>query len=287
MPDSKSLMRSFLLLLAFCFFLFFPIKTSVFAGDVVINEFVPDSNPEWVEFYNASSSAEFLKTYWLDDDTDFVSDAGNSSKKLLTDLNIVNSSYSYIEMVSVLNNAGDFVVLFNSGGAIVDQYQYNSNPGSGVSIGRNPDRSGSFLILVSSTKGLPNSGPQPTVTPTLMPTATPTPTNSPTNTPTPKPPTSTPTPTLVKATPTLVTQALSAVTPSGEVLAEEASFSSPTPASSISNLTDEVKASFFGSHLPQVLIAVGGLFLLISGGSLLLPKIRRYNMKSEETSNLE
>lgn len=47
-------------------------------AQVVIDEFVVRPNPEWVEFYNASGSAEYLRGYWLDDDRDFASDTGSS-----------------------------------------------------------------------------------------------------------------------------------------------------------------------------------------------------------------
>lgn len=144
-------------------FLWFP--SNIFA-QVVINEFLPDASPEWVEFYNSSDSAEYIKSYYLDDDTDFTSDAGSSSKKVLSELNISNVTFPYIEISSFLNNSGDFVVLFNSDGALIDQYQYSSNPGSGVSIGRYPDRTGSFDVLSSPTKGTANSAPVPTSTPT-------------------------------------------------------------------------------------------------------------------------
>lgn len=163
-------------------------------AQVVINEFVPDANPEWVEFYNASESAEFLKDYWLDDDTSFEVDSGSSSKKSLVSLDTTNPSYPFIEVSSFLNNGGDFVVLFSPEGGIVDQFQYTSNPGDNVSIGRSPDATGDFLILSSPTKGAPNAGPQPTPTPSPAPTPTPSPSQKPAATPKPTVSAATPTP---------------------------------------------------------------------------------------------
>lgn len=145
-------------------------------AQVVINEFVPNFSTEWVEFYNSSSSAEYLKSYYIDDDTDFNSDTGSSAKKQLTGLITASATFPYFELSSVFNNSGDYVVLFDEGGNLVDKYQYTSDPGNGVSIGRYPDGSGSFYILTSATKGLTNSSPTPTSTPT------PTPTPSPANT---------------------------------------------------------------------------------------------------------
>ena len=43
---------------------------------VVINEFVANGTPEWVEFHNAPASADFIKNYFLDDDVDFALDSG-------------------------------------------------------------------------------------------------------------------------------------------------------------------------------------------------------------------
>ncbi len=169
----------------------FSIALKDISAQVVINEFMVTPNPEWVEFYNASASAEYIKNYWIDDDNKFADDTGNSGKKLLSGLNTDNSSYPYFELNSFLNNPGDDVVLFDQDGNQVDFYHYSSNPGDGISMGRSPDNSGSFTILNSATKGSANSGPKPD------PTSTPEPTDTPTKTPT-SVPTSKPTPTIKK-----------------------------------------------------------------------------------------
>lgn len=211
---------------------FLLVASPVFAADVVLNEFVADpgtGGDEWVELYNASDSAEFLKSYYLDDDTSFESDSGNSSKKLLSSLNTSNSLYPFIVLSSAMfNNEGDSVVVFDSVGNIVDQYTYSTNPGDNVSIGRNPDHSGAFIVLSSATQGGPNAPPLPTPTPTALPTPTSSPTPIPTPTPTPQntpTPTKTPTPTPTKTstptptktpTPTPLIATQSAATSSGE-----------------------------------------------------------------------
>jgi len=175
----------------------------VIAADLVINEFVlapGTGNPEWVELYNASDSADYLKSYYLDDDTSFDSDTGNSAKKLLTNLNISNPHYPFFIFTSaILNNDGDSVVLFDPSGAVVDQYAYYDNPGSDVAIGRYPDQTGTFALLSSSSQGQTNAAPVPTPTFTPPPAPTNTPTSTPTVTPTRTPtqtPTKTPTPTV-------------------------------------------------------------------------------------------
>ncbi len=179
------------------FFVFFLSPSKTFA-QVVINEFLVTPNPEWVEFYNASGSADYLKGYWLDDDTDFNDDSGSSSIKSLLGLNISNVNFPHIETSSFLNNSGDNVVLFDSQGNLIDSYLYSESPENGISMGRYPDRTGGFVILNATTRGSINSEPKPTPTPTSEPTATNTPTPKPTPTLTPVP-IKTPTPT-VKAT---------------------------------------------------------------------------------------
>jgi len=162
----------YLLTVSLLFFLF---TSPVFANSLSINEFVVNSETEWVEFYNASDSADFVKNYWLDDDLDFENDGG-SAKKLLTNLITTSSTYPYLEIKNFLNNDGDYVVFFDNNGNIIDQYYYDSGPGRDISIGRSPDASGAFSLLVSATKGSANS---------LPPTNTPVPTLTPANTPTP------------------------------------------------------------------------------------------------------
>lgn len=241
------------IILSILIFVLFPPTTK---AQVEINEFVPAASPEWVEFFNASDSANYIKTYYIDDDTNFLDDAGSSAKKILSGLDISNFQYPFINLSSFLNNTGDSVVLFDPVGNIMDQYTYSENPGDGVSIGRSPDHTGAFTILSSSTKGNENSAPlilptdTPTPTPTHTPTATPNPTVAPTKTPTPTPtksPTSKPT---TSSSPTSTSEELvlgiqnSAVT------------SSPTPKEEV---IDKKKFLVF----PVILIVAG--FLCIAG----------------------
>ncbi len=151
-----------------------------------INELVPNSSVEWVELFNASDSAEYLRQYFIDDDLSFTSDSGSGAKKALVDLNITNVMYPYFETSSFLNNSGDWVVLFDSQGVIVDQYQYDEDPGGDISLGRSPDGTGAFATLSVATKGSQNAAirPSPTTTPTSTPTDTPQPTSTQTPSPT-------------------------------------------------------------------------------------------------------
>lgn len=150
----------------------------VLASSALINEVMisPSSgNSEWVELYNPDNLD--LSTYWIDDDTSFSEDSGSSSKKSLASIISNNQTYPYIELSSsIFNNSGDFVVLFSSDGTLVDQYEYTSNPGTDVALGRSPD-GGSWSTLASISKGSTNgSSSTPTPSPTPAPTETPTPT---------------------------------------------------------------------------------------------------------------
>src|SRR5260221_2407173 len=154
----------------------------------VINEFLPhpsSGNKEWVELYVPDSRD--LTGYWIDDDTDFTNDSGNSAKKQITTV-IHGSDTNHVVFElssSMFNNDGDTVVLFAPDGTLLDDYAYTRDPGFDVSIGRTPDGNGSFQVLALATKGNPNSSPQPTDTPTPEPTERPTKAPKPTETPKP------------------------------------------------------------------------------------------------------
>lgn len=257
------------------YFSAFWIAPAAFADStVVINEFVPDANPEWVEFYNASSSAEYLKTYYIDDDVSFTDDGGSSAKKLLSNLIISDPIFPYIELSSILNNSGDNVVLFDSSGNILDQYNYSNNPGKDISIGRNPDKTGTFFTLASATKGTANSSPQPSATPSPTPTLSPTSTHKPTATTTPVP-TATSTPI---QSPTLnLSPTNDDLSP--QVLAEADENTGPEPEVNL-NIIDltataesEINPSPTSqpeksdrSNLPVIIISTAGVILMLGGG---------------------
>jgi hypothetical protein len=193
----RCIKSSALVVFALLLFLLFP-SSAIALSNPVINEFLPNpavENKEWVELYNPDKIE--LASFFLDDDTSFTDDAGSSSKKSLTSLLASDSTYPYIELSSFLNNnSGDFVVLFDGTGNIVDEFEYTDDPGVDVAIGRWPDGNGELLALAQATKGSANSQPKPT--PTEEPTNTPVPTNTPKPTKTPTP-TRVPTPTKTPA----------------------------------------------------------------------------------------
>lgn len=235
-------------------------------GAPLINEFVANSSVEWVEFYNATDSAEFIKEYYLDDDTDFNSDSGSSAKKSLSSLNTTNPYFPFFETGSFLNNGGDWVVLFDSQGNIVDSISYSTDFGENVSMGRSPDGTGSFYVLSGTSQGLPNLLPKATDTPT--PSTTPTQTTTSTATPTPtatQTATATPTPTKT-ATPKASKTPTATPTPTESGEENESSVLgiqdvvSPSPTAD----TNEVKKKGEFNYLSLVFVASGLLFVCYS-----------------------
>ena len=117
-----------IIILGVCLTLFGLAFSSVSYAQVVINEFSPFSDTEWVEFYNASESAEYLKSYYIDDDISFGEDNGNKARKSLSEINITDKTYPVIDSLkSFFNNDGDAVVVFDSTGSLIDQYNYETN----------------------------------------------------------------------------------------------------------------------------------------------------------------
>ena len=105
--------------------LFFQFFTFGVNAQILINEFLPKPNPEWVEFLNQSSGEIDLGNYFFDDDADFNSDSGSSSKISLQGI-MSAGSFCYWEMNSFLNDGGDVPTIFALNGDISDTYIYSS-----------------------------------------------------------------------------------------------------------------------------------------------------------------
>ena len=183
MYDRVVMVKILLTIALSLFLLVFP-HTASADNTIVINEVMVDpvSGNEWVEFYIPENTS--IEQYWIDDDIEFDSDGGSKIKQI-TDADVNDTGYYVYETSGVFNNSGDTVVLFDSEGAIVDQFVYEENPGKGVTFGRSPDRTGSFALLDSATKGYENSTPKPTSTPIPTPTEKPSSTPKPSKTPVP------------------------------------------------------------------------------------------------------
>lgn len=287
MSAHQSLIKTFLLfLIAPAIFLFLP-KTAF--AQVVINEFVPDASPEWVEFYNSGSTEVDLSNYYFDDDnTLFVdgqvqtgtADPGSDPIKLSGILS--SSSSCFLNLTTYLNNDEDTPSLLSSqDGTLIDSYHYTSTEAD-KSFVRVPD-GGSWQVGQTPSKSsiqCSNLAPTPTPSPIPEPTATPQPENTPTPTPTPKPPTPTPT-----KKPTLTPTPSPTPTPTGEILGEEATSAAQEPSPTPEVLGEVKNPSNLLPLLPKILIGLGLFFLLAAAGFLFFPKMKRYNIKKDEESS--
>lgn len=236
-------------------FFIFPQKT---IASVLINEFSPSTDPEWIELYNDGDVEINLSGYLLED--------GNSSKS--DDLNITGiiSAKGFIVFTHTegwLNNGGDSIKLYNnaSPSAIVDQYTYSSID-SNKSVARIPNGSENWQVTSDVTNNSSNPTPSPTPTPTQTPTASPT--NTPTSTPSPTP----------KPTPTKSTTPKPS--PSSSPTSEPTNFISDTdvkiientPIGLVAGATDTKK-----SPVVAIIFIISGIAFLGYGAFLL------YNMK--------
>ncbi|MDP2649777.1 MAG: lamin tail domain-containing protein [bacterium] len=187
------LLKSIILLLYFAVIFLsalFLSSSSVFASDVVINEFLvdPDSD-QWVELYNKSSSAVDIGGWFIDDST------GTEKFVIPNGLTISPGEFKVFESTYFnLNRATADTIKLLNGSSLEDSYFYNTGPGVNYSFGRDVDGTGNWVIFSSPTKGSTNNNSTSVPTPTFTSTPTVTPTKTPTPTPTLKP-TSTPKPT--------------------------------------------------------------------------------------------
>jgi hypothetical protein len=158
-------------------------------AQLLINEFSP-KNPEWVEIINVGNNEINLAGYYFDDDSDFNSDSGNSTKVLLNGLFQPNN-LCFIDINSYLNDGGDIPTIFAPNGDILDSYSYSSSSAN-LSYSRVPDAGGwqvgtVFSKTLNSCSLLPTPSPTPTQIPTIEPTNVPIITISPTSAPTAQP----------------------------------------------------------------------------------------------------
>lgn len=254
-----------ILFLVFIFFILFPQKT---IASVLINEFSPSTDPEWIELYNDGDNDINLSGYLLED--------GNSSKS--DDLNINGTIASkgfivFIHSEGWLNNSGDTIKLYNnaSPSAIIDQYTYSSVD-STKSVARIPNGSENWQITTNITNNSINPTPTPTQSPTNPPTTAPTTTSTPipTKTSTPIPTkTSTPKPT---STPTIEAEA----TNEPVNLISDVKVSETTPIGIVAGASTEKKSPLFA-----ILLIICGIGFLGYGGFLLY---NQRNVKNKETA---
>src|SRR3989344_33525 len=120
------------------------------AQGVVINEFVANGNPEWVEIYNAGSIPVDLTGWYIQDLT--------ATTKSLTGLGTISpNSFATLDINDAyLNNDGDTFYLKDLSNTVIDWHTYGSVT-VGQSIGRETDGSGNFLNCATATKGTTNN----------------------------------------------------------------------------------------------------------------------------------
>ena len=120
------------------------------AQGVVINEFVANGNPEWVEIYNAGSIPVDLTGWYIQDLT--------ATTKSLTGLGTISpNSFATLDINDAyLNNDGDTFYLKDLSNTVIDSHTYGSVT-VGQSIGRETDGSGNFLNCATATKGTTNN----------------------------------------------------------------------------------------------------------------------------------
>lgn len=262
-------------ILAFVWFLFLLlVNTSSILAAPVINEFSSSDSSDWIEIYNSGTEASDLSLYRIRDLT------ANNKLDLSGSLNA--GDFASFEWSNKLNKRGDLIkLILISDESIIDQVSYGDQGGIGApevgqSAGRKSDGGSEWTIFTLSSRNSSNNSSPTLSPPSPTPTKTPTPTKS---------PTPTKTPTVVKSS-------------SGDVKATIAKTPTPTKIPIPSNqaqktnnsakITKEKQSSMGGALKVKepspkkskevkvlgtkdnnfsVIMVVGGLFLLIAGGS--------------------
>ncbi|MCL4365972.1 lamin tail domain-containing protein [Patescibacteria group bacterium] len=134
-----------------------------------------NSDKEWVEFYNTSSSNVDI-TQWAITE---LTSSGNVNAHILPSVIIPPSSSCFFEFSSaIFNNNGDTVSLNNSSGTQIDNYTYTSTV-QGKTFSRIPDGGNWQIDATDPTKSntdcnhLPSPPPSSTPSPALSPTPSP------------------------------------------------------------------------------------------------------------------
>ena len=278
-------------LLLSLFLMAFP--SSVFASTVVINELLPNpiSGEDWVELYNVGIESIDLNGWYLRDEaTTHIKDFSSSTV-------VAPGAFLAVDVGTRLNKEKDTVMLYNNTDTSLDSQLYTANPGDGVSVGRYPDGSSTWVSLQNPTKESSNRGPLPSSTPT--PTNVPTPTKTPSPTKTPTPP-RTPTPDVIptntpSASSSMVSGAAPAKKPTPAILGEETSEPDPTinldivdatnqegtPSGAVTETPSEKEPGKKGTIFPFILIVVGGILTFGFGVPLVLQELQARRKKMQ------
>jgi len=140
-------------------------------AQVVINEFLPDPNSkwapgatntldsqnEWVELLNTGTSSVDLSGWQIDDVIGSGSSPYTFAQGSVLDAGAFWVVYG-LDGLPGLNNTGDEIHLLDDQGVEQDAVTYTSSQVSpDVSLGRNPDGTGSFQTFDSPTPGAANT----------------------------------------------------------------------------------------------------------------------------------
>lgn len=242
------------------FALFISPAAAANAGDILINEFSSNTDPEWIELYNNTDAPVSLVSWKL-------KDAAQSAKDISSLGEISAHGFKIFEAGSgwLNNSGGDTLTLLDNSDLTIDTFSYGhapdpvGTPAAGKSAGRNPDGSGNWQIFDIPTKGLTNN------------TSTPTPSPSPSPTPSPKSPS--PTTSSVKSTstaksptPNLSPQAQSSKTQQATILGQrQESTPTATPSSSPSLTASPAPT---GNPVPRIAILAIGSGLILIGSAI-------------------
>lgn len=128
-------------------------------SEILINEFVSDSDDEWIELYNTGNTSSNLNGWSIEDNT------GNRYNLS----GIINGKGFFVveDYPFQLNNPGDIIILKHEN-SIIDNLTYGNYddgntednlpvPGSEESLGRITDGSSELKIFNHTTKNLPNN----------------------------------------------------------------------------------------------------------------------------------
>lgn len=158
---------------------------SAFAADVLINEFAVEP-AQSVELINNTSETVDVSNWYIDDSGGTTYFTIPSSSLLYP-----NSCLVFSGEFNLNKSSADTIRLFNNtfpptnvSAVLIDSFAYSSSPGIGISHLRQPDKSGSWITVISSFGKLNQSGENCLFTPTETPTTVPTPTTIPSEEPT-------------------------------------------------------------------------------------------------------
>ncbi len=173
--------------LVYIFIFTLPVSAQLYLNEILPNPSTAEPATEWLELYNASSSALTLTNYAIQDD--------NQNTFTLPEATI--SAHGYLvfygaDGIPSLNNSGDTISLYDPNHQLLDSYSYSFSQ-EDMSWARVPDGGDFSSQTQTPTPNQPNPTPTSTPTPSPSPTPTPTPTSSPNPSSSPTP---TPSPTL-------------------------------------------------------------------------------------------